>query len=262
MSRYYNKIASTIPEFKQVFVAEKIQTIDDRLKGATPAKLKNTLSNIYKVEDLSKFRLLLFCLSKALSIRGIAPRWQDLEDACVTPEQTEALTVDAPVIDLFWLTQAFPKHKAINQRWQALFTDGFNIELAVSIAERQINTARKVKADLNLTRFQQIGCVHFLSKSEYKTDGKPSTLSIIKASKKRYRNAYNREIARIPTMPQVTVQIARQRALIYQCWLLAEQSPTKAATIFKWMTGTTQDKANIARTVKRMDYPVCRKHVE
>lgn len=261
MSKYYSKIASTIPETKKAYIIEKINKIDVRLKGKSIAAIQKGLSIICQMEDLNNFRISLFCLSKALSNHGIAPRWQDLTNACKTPEQCEALTLDAPIIDLAWLAHTFPKHKTINKRWQKIFSDGFDLELALSIANRQITTARKITKCLGLTTFQQIGCIHFLSKSKYKAAGKQSTQTFIESAKKRSLRAYNREVDRSTTLTQLTDGIARQRALICLCWTLAEESPTKAAIVYKWMTGKAQDKANITRTMKRMTKPVSRKHV-
>jgi hypothetical protein len=256
MSKYYSKIALTIPETKDVLLSKSIDAVDTKLKGKSIIELQKILSK--PAEDLRFFRILLFCVSKALSVHGIAPRWQGLQDACQTQEQLKALTADAPVIDLFWLPLSFPKHKTKNQRWQKLFSDGFDLELALSISARQITTARKIRDDLDLTRFQQIGCIHFLRKSKYQTEGEKSALSFLQSAEIRSQNAYKREIKRSATLLQVTSKVASQRALICLCWELAEESPTDTATIYKWMTGLTINKANIARTIKRMKTPVSR----
>ena len=124
-----------------------------------------------------------------------------------------------------------------------------------------MHTAKKIKHNLNLTRFEQIGCIYFLTKAQYKVDNEWSVQMLINTSTIKARTAYNREIERCNGMVQMTPEIARQRHLIYLSWLLAESSPTKAAAIYKWMTGTTQDKANIARTVRKMKVQVARPHV-
>jgi hypothetical protein len=261
MSRYYTKTALTIPESNQVFITKHIEKVDQKFKDYPVDKLKQALLVIHKKENLSVFRLCLFSISKALSLHGIAPRWQGLEDACVTDDQLNALTIDAPIIDLFWLALTFPKHKTINKRWQSIFTNGFGLELALSILDRQIHTAKKIRCNLNLTRFEQIGCLHFLTKSQFKTNGDLSTLTFIEAAKKRSRTAYNREIERCDTMLQMSPEIAHKRHMIYLSWLLSEESPTKATKVYKWMTGMNQDRANIARTIKRMEAPSSRMHI-
>ena len=261
MSKYYSKIALTIPETKNALLVGNMAKFDEHLKGKSITEIQKILSLIYEVEDLKKFRTVLFCSSKALSAQGIAPRWQGLQDACKTTEQCEALAADAPVIDLFWLAHSFPKHITKNQRWQKLFTDGFDLELALSISARQITTARKIRDNLALTRLQQIGCIHFLRKSKFVTEGGKSTLSFLKSSEIKSQRAYEREIERSSTLLQVTDEIAHQRALIYLCWLLADGSPTDAAMVYKWMTGVDMNKANLARTIKRMKTPVSRKLV-
>ena len=186
MNKHYNRIALTIPDSRQVFQVVNAEKIDKKIQDWSIISLKKTLKSIHKITDLNKFRLIMLSLSKALSNHGIAPRWQGLQDACITPEQCEALTADAHIIDLFWLSVTFSKHTAINQRWQSIFVNGFDLELAMTIGERQITTAKKVRHDLSLSRFQQIGCIHFLRKSKYQTEGKLSALSLIKS---RLRNS-------------------------------------------------------------------------
>ena len=259
MSKYYSKIALTIPETKDALLPELIDKADERLKDKSITELKRILSK--PTEDLRFFRIRLFCISKALSVHGIAPRWQGLQDACQSPEQCEALLADMPIIDLFWLAHSFPKHKPKNKRWQGLFTNGFSLELALTISSRQITTARKIRDNLVLTRLQQIGCIHFLRKSKFITEGEKSTLSFLKHAEIKSQKACERELERSVTLLQVTDEIAHLRARIYLCWLLADESPTDAAMVYKWMTGLDMDKANLARTIKRMKTPVSRKLV-
>jgi len=51
-------------------------------------------------------------------------------------------------MDLYWLSLTFPKHKTLNRRWQGIFTNGFSMDLALSISERQLHTAKKSKVTL------------------------------------------------------------------------------------------------------------------
>lgn len=256
MNVYYSRTELTISKSREVFTTDRINKIDHLMHGKSIEYLKKALLNIHKKEDLVLFRLGLFSISKALTIYGIAPRWQDLEDACNTDEEREALIVDAPLIDLFWLQNTFPNHKTNNKRWGYLFENGFDIDLALAISERQINTARKIENNLNLTRFEQIGCIHFIKKSPYKANNQDSASTFIKKAENRTRTAYNKEIDRCASIPQMTTKIAYNRCIEYLCWLLAENSPTKAAIIYKWRTGATKDKANIARTIVKMKKPI------
>jgi hypothetical protein len=265
MSKYFTRQPLTIPQSRNVFLLEsgqvKTQKIDDHIKGDSIEKLQLRLKRANEVDTLLKFRLYVFGISKALSNRGIAPRWQGLDKACKTDDQHTALIEDAPIIDAYWLALTFPKHKSINQRWQSLFTNGFDMELAVSISERRITEARKVRHDLNLSRLQQIGCIHFLRKSKFKTEGKLSALSQLESAKSGSQTKQEREIRRSDTTYQVTPKIAAYRALIWECYILADKSPTDTAKVYKWMTGIDTNRANVARTIKRIKEPVARKHV-
>jgi hypothetical protein len=265
MSRYFSKVALTIPCARKVFLSESglanVILIDGKIKGWSIEKLRSKLEDAHSVKDLSKFRIIIFCLSKALTNHGVAPRWQELENACKTEDQKTALIVDAPIIDAYWLALTFPKHKMINQRWQSIFTNGFDMELALSIGERQITTAKKIRHDLKLSRFQQIGRLTFLRKAKYPVEGKLSALSHLQSAQKRSQVHHERELRRSDTVYQITPKIAAYRALVWECYVLADKSPTNAAKIYKWMTGVNMDRGRVARTIKRIQASVVRKHV-
>lgn len=260
MNRYYNKVALKIPSAREVFLSERQQEItialDDRFKRHTVDQLRLILKGklcrrLSSAKQLTLFRLTLFSISKALSNYGIAPRWQGLRAACIYEDQRAALAEDAPIMDVYWLALEFPKHKTINQRWQSIFINGFDIELAISIGERQLNTEKKIKA-MNLSRVQQLGCIHFIKKAKTLMNGKLPALSFIKASNKRAESALRREVERSLTVKQIKPEDAQQRALIKQCWFLSEQSPTGAARIYTWMTGAKMDKGRIYRAIQKM----------
>jgi hypothetical protein len=265
-SAYYIKPAITIPVSRKVFLSESGlligKEIDEKIKDWTIARLRTKLEEIYSLSDLDKFRVLLFSISKALSNHGIAPRWQGLEPACKTEDQLSALVEDSAIIDLFWLSITFPKHQAVNQRWQSMFTNGFGLELATCIGERQMNPCKKIRHELKLSRFQQIGCLTFLRKAKYPVEGKSSALSHLETAQKRSQTHHERELRRSDTVYQVTPKVAAYRALIWECYVLADSSPTNAAKVYKWQTGKNIDKANIARTIKRIKLSVCRKRVD
>ncbi len=266
MVKYFKKRPLTIPSASEVFLLNRgqeiVESIDGKLNSLSVEQLKTMLSKVSSIKELNKFRLALFSASKALSNHGIAPRWQGLKAACETDEQYEALTEDAPIIDLYWLSVTFPKHKTINQRWQSIFTSGFDIELALGIGERQITTSKKIRQELNLSRFQQVGCIHFLGRNKDSVAGQLSAQSFLKSTQERAQTRQEREIKRSDTVYQVTEKIAAYRALIYKSWLLADKSPTNAAKVYKWMTGLETNRGNVARTVKRMTETVSRSRVE
>lgn len=257
MSRYYTKPTSTLPSSRAVFFPDKrrdaMAELDARFNTLSPDDLSKKLQAVQRIPKLDHFRLYLFGLSRALSNHGIAPRWQGLLAACGSDEQDKALRTDAHLIDLYWLSLNFPKHKAPNKRWRAIFEHGFDLELGLSIGERQLHTARKTAQELDLSPFQQIGCIHFCRRS---------TNDKLISAKKRSETTFKREKARAAAIPQIKEETAHYRAQIQQCWLLADESPTKAATIHRWMTGRKTDRATIKRTVKRMNKPVSRTQVE
>lgn len=265
MSRYYSKIALTIPHSREVFLLnhgeKSTSDIDNKIKGLSVEKLKEALKKAHQLKTLNDYRLFVFSVSKTLSDRGIAPRWQGLQKSAESEDQHAALIEDAAIIDLYWLSSTFPKHTTRNQRWQSLFKDGFTLGLALCVSERQMTTAKKIRHELNLSRFQQLGCIHFITKTKYPVYGKPSALSFLKSAKKRSETIYKREMRRAVTMPQINEEVARKRALVYICWMLAEQSPTNAAKLYGWMGDSKTDKATMARTIKRIMEPVSRLHV-
>ncbi|WP_432745405.1 hypothetical protein ABXJ76_06780 [Methylobacter sp. G7] len=266
MSRHYSKVALTIPSAREVFLSPvsvlNIARIDMAIKNFPIEKLRSKLAEAHiLLTDLNKFRVFVFCTSKALSNYGIAPRWQNLQNACKTEKQQSALVEDEPIIDAYWLALTFPKHKTINQRWQSIFTDGFGMELAVSIGERQITTAKKIRHDFELSRFQQIGCLNFLRKAKYPVEGKLSAMSLLQSAQKSSQVRHERELRRSDTVYQVTPKVATYRALIWECYMLAEKSPTNAARIYKWMTGVETNRANVNRTIKRINETVARRRV-
>jgi len=227
--------------------------IDEKFGQLPPSDLAEKLQAIHRAPKLDAFRLFIFGASKALSNHGIAPRWQGLWGACDTDEQVKALRADAHLIDLYWLSITFPKHRPPNKRWRALFERGFDLELALSIGERQLHTTRKTAQELDLSPFQQLGCIHFCQQAAKRK---------IAPTYDRAETAFKREIARAATIPQITEETARYRAQIWQCWLLADESPTKTAMIYKWMTGCNTDRATVKRTIDRMTSPVSRRQVE
>lgn len=258
MSRYYTKKQLSVPTSRLTFNPETIDAtiskFDDRFKGRSPDELKKMFEKLYQVSTLEKFRLSVFGVSKILSDKGIAPRWQGILEAGVTNDQEAAIKADTHLYDLYWLSVTFPKHKTINKRWQSIFTHGFDFELALSIGERQIHTARKVQHELNLSTHQQLGCIHFYRQ------GRGSPKERLRAAEERAKTAYNREIRRIASTPQLSEEIAEERAFISQCWLLGDESPTRAAEIYKWMSGKDKDKSTIKRTAEKMKRPVSRPH--
>jgi hypothetical protein len=257
VSKYYNRTASTLPGSRAVFSPDTRQNvmaaIDERFGQLSLSDLTAKVQAIHKTPELDRFRLFMFGASKALSNHGIAPRWQGLWDACDTDEQIKALRADAHLIDSYWLSITFPKHKTPNKRWRAIFEYGFDLELALGIGERQLHTARKTAHELDLSPFQQLGCIHFCQQA---------TKHKIASTHNRAETAFRREISRAATLPQITEETARYRSQIWQCWLLADESPTRAAMIYKWMTGRHTDRATVKRTIGRMSYPVSRRQVE
>ncbi len=263
--KFYTRKKALIPSSRQVFnpddpnKARLLAKIEAKLVGFKPDKLKQALDIICaksEKSDQKDFRLLVFAISKALSNHGIAPRWQGLYAACLTLEQEKAIRQDAPLMDLYWLSLTFPKHKTLNRRWQGIFTNGFSMDLALSISERQLNTAKKVESHLDLSIYQQLGCIHF-----YK-QGEVSVKTLLKKAKEKSNTALKREQKRSTYTPQITPEIAKERGLVFQCWLLSEKSATRAAVIYQWMTGNKKDRANITRTIENMKLPVRRTHVD
>lgn len=264
MAKFYVKPALTIPSASEVFLSNdgqsKTETIDSKLKDLSIEQLRSKLIKAQSITNLNNFRLAVFSISKALSNYGIAPRWQGIEGAYKAGGQSEALAEDAPIIDLYWLSVTFPKHEATNQRWQSIFTNGFDISLALGIGERKQTTAKKTRYELKLSRFQQIGCIHFIGKSPYPTTaGQLSALSFLTSTQKRGQAKQDREAKRSETVYQVTANIAAYRALVYKSWLLANKSPTNAAKVYKWMTGLETNRGNVARTIKRISEPASRR---
>jgi len=260
--KFYTRKKALIPHSRQVFDPDDpnkaclLANIEAQLVGFTPDKLKKALDIICAKSDQKYFRLLVFAISKALSNHGIAPRWQGLYAACLTAEQEQAIRQDAPLMDLYWLSLTFPKHKTLNRRWQGIFTNGFSMDLALSISERQLNTAKKVESHLDLSIYQQLGCIHFYRQGEV------SVKTLLKKAKEKSNTALKREQKRSTYTPQITPEIAKERGLVFQCWLLSEKSATRAAVIYQWMTGNKKDRANIVRTIENMKLPVRRTHVD
>lgn len=214
-----------------------------RLTSIATERIQSELSVKLAERNLTatKFQALLFAVSAVLSDRGIAPQWQNLADLCSTKEQYKVLDGLKPLIDLYWLSVAYPKHKTKNKRWQSLFANGFTFELANSIVKRQLHWARKT-LELDTTVFQQLGCLRFVRSDARKKRA---------AARKKWETAYKKALNEFKKGRHMTAEeFAEQRAYIRICYELAEGSPTNAAILIKQMTGKTIDKANINRTAK------------
>jgi|GEM_PF-3249005 len=212
-------------------------------------------------------RAVAFAVSRELSRRGMAPRWQfdDLDDALsllltagrrekeYRAELKEARDIkrdDKIIFDLLWVTIAYPKHITDNSNWRELFNCNDDwaqwLNVAESIDKRCANLAKKVKG-LRLNEEQLFGC-RYLCGSVHNT---------------RLIRFEARQPAIADKIEQATGHIKSQKGQLdiasrARYWLagkLTAWSPSKGARVYTMMTGkkvTKQATAQAFGKVKKI----------
>lgn len=194
---------------------------------------------------LSVFRYRLLAVSMTLSDRGIAPYFQNLDKALQTEDQSTALDeIDNILIDLYWLSATFPKHRIKdNGRWNGLFVDGFNIAIASGISDRVMTTSKRRRI-IDLSKYQQYGCIALID-----TDTKKGRAKF----RERSWSVLQKQKIKIGVEPQITEERALYRSRIWLSAKFADCSPQRTADAYKWMTGNTINRANANRAMKKLN---------
>jgi hypothetical protein len=223
-------------------VLDNLFILSNHLKTLDTPKLRAILETLEE-KTIHQYRLLILSISFELSDRGIAPRWQGIIESASNNEQFKVISPtrysDAIIIDLYWLTREFNKHRTGNKKWNGLFINGFNLQLAASIASRRQNLCVKINA-MNLSVYQEIGCIALYSNKSKKIRQAANRASVdnrIKVSK--YSNNKSSE------------EITSHRRLIIKCAKLADCSPQKTASIYKWITGEVMSRQNASKLIKQ-----------
>ena len=221
---------------------EVLSNVLNYFRGKDTEFLKTALSEINRY-PIGKFRITLMAISFELANRGIAPRWQGVLGCAANEQQYKIITPsrrsDSIIIDLYWLSKEFPRHRPINARWSELFALGFDMKLAVSIADRQMNRCRKV-VEIATTPYQELGCIALYTNAS-KTLRKQA---IKKASDRRLRAVThcNKKSAE---------DVNQDKKKIIFCAKLANCSPSKTADVFRWMTGETRSRQSMQNLITR-----------
>lgn len=246
----------------------KEKVLDHDMSKADSDKLLSALKSAYTLPITINGRAVAFAVSRELSRRGIAPRWQfnDRDDALTLDELAghkdkeyraelkEIRTVnrkDKIIFDLLWVTIAYPDHITGNCNWRELFECNGDwlkwLDVADRIDNRSSNLSNKVKG-LKLDEKQLFGCRYLC--------GSKHNARLLKLE------------ARLPAITekikQSTSHIKSQRAQLNitsraRFWLagkLTDWSPSNGARVYTMMTGkkaTRQAADQAFRKVRRVN---------
>lgn len=240
---YYNMKSATELYADNTKSTGVINALKKRYDRQTTEELKSDLLTLgAQTAKLSEFRYRLLAVSMSLSDRGIAPRWQGIFDASHVAEQHRSRKHDGIVIDLYWLSKEFPKHKTSIRRWQPIFTNKFDITLASSIAGRKKKLSFIV-SNLSLSVFKQLGCIVLTG------NGAKSLRDRSYRAREGMRERKN-QTTQANTLSNE--EILSYRALVVYCAKMADCKPTKTAQVYKWMTGDIRSRQVMAQSIKRL----------
>lgn len=243
-------------DFPELDLIDIVQDIlsnrkDKRLNRASTEKLLRFCKRAYSDDVDDNERISTFFVSRELSLRGIAPRWQfhDADDDIplkhLSSDKTERESIrrarklkqaDKIVFDLVWLSITYPNHITSNDNWQKLFecrTEWSSwFETAQAVVNRRATRSQKAKG-LALREEHLIGCRYFSTKQLDR--------DVMRLMNRRKKIARTIE-KNISSMRQRSQINSDEKSLFWVAGKLAEWSPTLGANVFKMMTGRAVSK--------------------